>query len=123
MLDVIEEAPSAGGASSETSKAGCLDNLENRPIQAPAQAKRRDLAEFDADIALALTASSWRAAAVLLKHAALLIEAGDFLSAERNRRQAREQFVAANDIFRQFREARASAAAAIGAEAFLMAPP
>jgi hypothetical protein len=55
-------------------------------------------AEFDAEIALALTASGWRAAAGLLTHAALLIEAGDYLSAERNRQRAREQFVEANRL-------------------------
>jgi hypothetical protein len=82
-----------------------------------------DSAEFDAEIALALTASGWRVAAHLLIHAAKCIEAGDFQSAENNRRQAREQFNAATDVFRQFREARAAAAAWIGAEAFLRAPP
>jgi len=82
-----------------------------------------DSAEFDADIALDLTASGWRAAASLLTHAAKLIEAGDFLNAERNRQSARQQFVAANDVFRQFREARTADGAAIGAEAFLRAPP
>jgi hypothetical protein len=80
-------------------------------------------AEFDVEIALALTASGWRVAAGLLTHAALLIEAGDFAGAERNRRQAREQFNAATDAFRQFQDARAATAAWIGAEAFLRAPP
>jgi len=78
-----------------------------------------DSAEFDADIALALTASGWRAAASLLTHAAKLIEAGDLLSAERNRQSARQQFVAANDVFRQFREARAAEGASLWAEALL----
>jgi hypothetical protein len=61
--------------------------------------------EFDSNIALALAASGWRATACLLTHAALSIEAGDFLSAERNRQRAREQFIEANDIFRQFQDA------------------
>jgi len=77
-----------------------------------------DSAEFDAEIALALTASGWRVAACLLTHAALLIEAGDFQSAERDRQTARELFIAANDVFRQFQEARAAEAAPILAEAF-----
>jgi hypothetical protein len=81
-------------------------------------------AEFDADIALALTAASgWRATASLLIHAAQLIEGGDFQSAENNRRQAREQFIAANDVFRLVKESRADAARWIGAEAFLIAAP
>jgi hypothetical protein len=75
-------------------------------------------AEFDAEIALALTASGWRAAAALLTLAAQLIEAGDFLSAERNRRHAREQFNAATDVFRHFQEARAAEGASLLAEAF-----
>jgi hypothetical protein len=77
-----------------------------------------DPAEFDAEIALALAASGWRVAASLLTLAAKCLEAGDFLSAERNRQSAREQFVAANDVFRQFREARAEGAS-LWAEAFL----
>jgi hypothetical protein len=72
-----------------------------------------------AEIALDLAASGWRATACLLTHAAQLIEAGDFQSAENNRRQAREQFNAATGVFRQFQESRATAASAIGAEAFL----
>ena len=61
-------------------------------------------ADFDADIALALVASGWRASAALLTHAAMCIEAGDLLAAERNRQIAREQFVVANDAWRQFME-------------------
>jgi methylase of polypeptide subunit release factors len=80
-------------------------------------------AEFDPEIALALTASGWRVAAHLLIHAANLIEAGDFLAAECRRQRAREQFIEANDVFRRFQEARAAGAAAIGAEAFLMVAP
>jgi hypothetical protein len=70
-----------------------------------------------------LTASGWRAAAALLTHAAKCVEAGDFQSAENNRCLAREQFLAANDVFRQFQEAQAAAAEWIGAEAFLMGAP
>jgi hypothetical protein len=58
-------------------------------------------------------------AAGLLTHAALLIKAGDFLSAERNRQRAREQFIEANDVFSQFQEARAAEGTSIWAEAFL----
>jgi hypothetical protein len=102
-----------------------IDSSENRPprqntqikFQAPAEA------EFDAEIALGLTASGWRVAAALLTYAAKCIDAGDFQSAERNRRQAREQFNTATDVFRLFQEARAAGAAAIGAEAFLRAQP
>ncbi|PNE10148.1 MAG: hypothetical protein CR217_15985 [Beijerinckiaceae bacterium] len=117
---ITEKAPSAEGAFSEMSPAGCyLDNSENRPprqntqikFQAPAPA------EFDAEIALALTASGWRVAASLLAHAAKCIEAGDLQSAERNRRQAREQFVAATDVFWLFQEARAAEGASILGEA------
>jgi hypothetical protein len=80
-------------------------------------------AESDAEIALDLAASGWRVAGHLLMLAAKCVEAGDFLSAERNRQRAREQFIEANDAFRQSQEARAAAAAWIGAEAFLRAPP
>jgi hypothetical protein len=122
MLNEIEKAPSAEGAFSEMSSAGCcLDNSENRPPRQNTQIKFQDQAkvEFDAEIALALTASGWRATASLLTHAAILIDAGDFLSAERNRQSAREQFIAANDVFCQFREARAAEGTSIWAEAFL----
>jgi hypothetical protein len=88
---------------------------QNTQIEFQAPAK----AEFDAaEIALALAASGWRVAAGLLTLAAKCIEAGDFLSAERNRQRAREQFIEANDAFRQSQEARAAKGAAILAEAF-----
>ena len=75
--------------------------------------------DFDVEIADVLTASGWRVAAGLLMHAALLIEAGDYLDAERNRRQAREQFIEANDLFRQFQEMRAAEAVSLyAAQAF-----
>jgi hypothetical protein len=77
-----------------------------------------DSAEFDAEIALALTASGWRATASLLIHATKCIDAGDYLNAERNRQRAREIFIEANDAFKQFMEARAAEGASILAAAF-----
>jgi hypothetical protein len=68
-------------------------------FQGPAEA------EFDAEIALVLVGSGWRVTAGLLTLAAKYIEAGDLLSAERNRQRAREQFNEASVIFRQFQEA------------------
>jgi hypothetical protein len=112
MLDEREKPPWGDGGFSGMSSAGCLDNSE---IKSPPQNTQ---VEFDADIALALTASGWRATACLLSHAALLIEAGDFLSAERTRQTARELFIEANDVFRQFQEARAAEGASLWAEAF-----
>jgi hypothetical protein len=94
----------------------CLEGIdcsENRPPRPNTQA------EFDAEIALALTASGWRAAAALLTHAAKCIDAGDFQSAERTRRQAREQFIEGNDIFRRFQETRTAEGGSLLAEAFL----
>lgn len=102
-----------GGGPLELSSLGGSDYSTITNTDQPTQA------EFDAEIALALTASGWRVAACLLTHAALLIEAGDFQSAENNRRQAREQFNTATDVFRQFQEAQAAAASAPIAEAFL----
>jgi hypothetical protein len=113
--------PGPGGDPLELSSLESIDSSENRPPRQNTQIKFQNPAEaeFDAEIALALVASGWRVAAGLLTHAALLIEAGDFQSAEHNRRQAREQFIAATGVFRQFQETRATAASAIGAEAFL----
>jgi hypothetical protein len=92
------------------SSLGGVDCSDLKPPRPNGQIKFQYPAEtdFDPEIALALTASGWRAAAALLTLAAKLIEAGDFLSAERNRRHAREQFNAATDVFRQFQEARAA---------------
>jgi hypothetical protein len=120
MLDEIEKAPRAGGAFSEMSSAGCLDNSEIKPPRQNTQIKFQAPAvvEFGAEIALALTASGWRVAAGLLTLATQLIEAGDFPGAERNRQRAREQFIEANDTFRQFQEARAAEGASLLAEAF-----
>jgi hypothetical protein len=69
------------------------------------------------NIPLTLAASGWRSTAALLVHECA--DAGDFLNAERNRQIAREQFIEANDVFRQFMEARgAEARAKAFAEAF-----
>jgi hypothetical protein len=116
-----EKPPLGNDGFSEMSSAGRLDNSEIKPPRPNTQIKFQNPAEadFDAEIALALIASGWRVAAALLTHAAKLIEAGDFQSAENNRRQAREQFIAANDVFRQFQEARAAEGASLWAEAFL----
>lgn len=122
----VAKGPSPGGEGDplELSSYGGVDSSVFSPPQPGPQVKSCDTAaKFDADIALALTASGWRATAALLIHAAQLIEAGDFQSAERNRRQAREQFNAATDAFRQFQEARGADAAWISAEVFLRAPP
>ena len=119
MLGEIEKAPSAEGAFSGMSSAGCLDNSsEIKPPRPNTQIKFQAPAEFDAEIALALTASGWRVAAALLTHAAKCIDAGDFLNAERNRRHARDQFNKATCEFRQYQEACASAFDGIVAEAF-----
>jgi hypothetical protein len=107
MLDEKKPPLVEGGGLSETSR-------QNKQIKYQYTAAP----EFDGEIALALTASGWRVAAGLLTLAAKCIEAGDFLNAERNRQRAREQFLAANEVFRQFQEARAAASAWIGAEAF-----
>jgi hypothetical protein len=108
-----EKPPLRGGGLSEAS-----DTSETKPPRSNTQIKFQDPAEaeFDAEIALALVASGWRATACLLTHAAQLIEAGDFLNAERNRQRAREQFIEANDVFRQSQEARAAEAVSLYAE-------
>jgi hypothetical protein len=110
---MLREKPPLRSGLSETS-----DTSETKPPRLNTQIKFQDQveAEFDAEIALALAASGWRVAACLLTHAALLIEAGDYLSAERNRQRAREQFLEANDLFKLFQEVQR--AAGIVAEAF-----
>ena len=121
-MTIHSKGPAPGGRadSLELSTFCGVDLLQaNIPNEAPAQAENRIQAEFDAEIALALIASGWRATAYLLINAALLIETGDFQSAERNRRQARGQFVEANDLFKLFQEMRAAEAASrFAAEAF-----
>lgn len=82
-----------------------------------------DSAEFDAEIALDLAASHWRTAALFLNLTVQYAEAGDYPSLDRNRRRAREQFLEGNEVYKQFQDARRGAAAWIGAEAFLRAPP
>jgi hypothetical protein len=112
--------PTAGGAAGvdKTSLPGGNDNPSSSPKTAPAQEnllleaiKALCAEEIRADtlenIPLAIAASGWHAASTLLAHAAQLIEAGDFLNAERTRQMAREQFITANDAWREFREAKA----------------
>jgi hypothetical protein len=93
----------------------------NAPKTAPAQsdfllAAIKTLAadEIRADtlenIPLTLAVSGWRSTAALLTLAAGCADAGDLLSAERNRQRAREQFIAANDSFKQFMEVRGAEA-------------
>jgi hypothetical protein len=122
-MTIHAKRPPAGGADGplELSSLEGIDSSENRPPRPNTQIKFQDpaSAEFDAEIAQVLVGSGWRAAALLLTLAAELIDAGDFLSAERNRQRAREQFIEANDVFRQFQEARAAEGASILAEAVL----
>jgi hypothetical protein len=115
-----ERPPCPNGGLSEMSSAGCLDNSETKLPRPNTQIKFQvpAPAEFDAEIALALAASGWRVAAHLLLLAAQLIESGDFKNAENSRRQARQQFNTATDVFRQFQEARAAESASLWAEAF-----
>jgi hypothetical protein len=108
--------PASAAARTGSGDAVCL-------IQAPAQAdflldaiKALAAEEIRADtlenIQLTLAASGWRATAALLTHAARCADAGDFLAAERNRQLGREQFLTANDAWRQFMEARGTEARA-----------
>ena len=120
MFDEREKPPLRDGGLSGTSS-DCFDYSEIKPPRPKTQIKFQDPAEaeFDAEIAHALTASGWRVSAYLLMHAARFIEAGDLLSAERNRQRAREQFIEANDLFRQFQEMRAAEAVSLyAAQAF-----
>jgi hypothetical protein len=126
------ESPTAGGAAGleRASLPGGIDCRSNAPEIAPAQenillkaikalSAEKICADTLENIPLTLAASGWRSTAAMLVHAAKLIEAGDFQSAEHNRQSAREQFIAANDVFRQFQEARAAEGATLWAEAFL----
>jgi len=122
--------PEHGGDPLELSSLGGVDGSESAPKTAPAQENLLLLAikalsaeEICADtlenIPLMLAASGWRSTAALLTHAAGYADAGDFLNAERNRQRGREQFIEANDAFRQFMEARSvEARAKAFAEAF-----
>jgi hypothetical protein len=120
--------PAAGGAAGldKTSLPGGIDDPSSAPKTAPTQEnllleaiKTLAAEEIRADtlknVLLTLAASGWRSAAALLTHAANCADAGDFLNAERNRQRGREQFITANDAFRQFMEARSVEA---GARAF-----
>jgi hypothetical protein len=116
----------AGRAAPDSSGNGALElssYSESAPKTAPAQEnllleaiEALSAEEICADtlenIPLTLAASGWRSTAALLTHAARCVDAGDFLSAERNRQRAREQFIEANDVFSQFQEARAAQASA-----------
>jgi hypothetical protein len=110
--------PEHGSDPLELSSYGGVDGSESAPKTAPAQEnllleaiKALSAEEICADtlenIPLMLAASGWRSTAALLTHAAGCADAGDFLSADRNRRLARELFIKGNDAFRQFMEARA----------------
>ena len=116
MLDE-KEPPLVEGGLSETSLAGCGDNSEAKSPRQNKQIKYQYTAapEFDVSIALALAASHWRTAALFLHLTAKYAEAGDYLSLDLNRRRAREQFLEGNSVYRQLQEARAAAAAWIGA--------
>jgi hypothetical protein len=120
MLDEIEKPPSGEGGLSRLSKAASLDNSEIKPPRSNTQIKFQDPpeAEFDGEIALALVASGWRVVTCLLEHAGKCLAAGDYLAAERNRQMARQQFVEANDLWRQSQEARRAEADVFAAEAF-----
>jgi hypothetical protein len=92
----------------------CMTALANRKLSPPAQntqIKFQDAVstEFDAEIALALTGTGWRTAALFLNLTAQYAKAGDCLSLDRNRRRAREQFL---------QEARAAEGASLLVEAF-----
>ena len=126
------KGPAPGGRADplELSSLGGVDYSKSAPKTSPAQADfllaaikalaaEEIRAETRENIPLILAASGWRSTAALLAHAAGCADAGDFLNAERNRQRAREQFIEANDVFRQFQEAMAAAASVIGAEAFL----
>jgi hypothetical protein len=126
------EGPPRGGVCADGPEVVCLsaNASDSAPKTAPAQAdflldaiKALSAEEIRADtlkkIPLTLAASGWRSAAALLALAARCADAGDFLNAERNRQRGREQFIEANDAFRQFMEARSTEARAKAfAEAF-----
>ena len=127
-MNLHTKNPAAGGATGleNASLPGGIDCPSNAPKTAPAQEnllleaiKALSAEEIRADmlenVPLTLAASGWRSTAALLVHAAKCSDAGDFLNAERNRQRAREQFIEANDAFRQFMEARSVEA---GAKAF-----
>ena len=119
-MSIIEKPPLVGEGLSELCQAASFDNAEVKRYHQKPQIKYQGPAEaaFDTEIALALTASHRRTAALFLHLTAKYAEAGDYLSLDLNRRRAREQFLEGNSVYRQLQEARAAAAAWIGAEAF-----
>jgi hypothetical protein len=135
----IHAKPPPGGdrdSGSGMSSLGGVDCHSNAPKIAPAQSdflleaiKTLAAEEVRADtlenIPLTLAISGWRATAILLTLAAKCADAGDFLGAERSRQRAREQFIEANDAFRQFMEGADAAHAAHAGYAELRdeAPP
>jgi hypothetical protein len=120
MLDEREKPPLVGDGLSELCQASSFDNPEVKRSRQKPQIKCQGPAEaaFDTEIALALATSHWRTAALFLNLTAKYAKAGDFLSLDRNRRRAREQFLEGNSVCKQLQEARATGAAWIGAEAF-----
>ena len=128
--NVARTAPEQTGNDPQLSSYGGVDGSESAPKTAPAQEnllleaiKALSAEEIRADtlenILLTLATSGWRSTAALLTHAAGCADAGDLFSAERNRQRAREQFIEANDIFKQAQIARSAEGAALLAEAFL----
>ena len=118
-MSIIEKPPLVGDGLSGLSSASGLDTSEIKPPRQNTQINFQPAeAAFDTEIALALAASHWRTAALFLHLTAKYAEAGDYLSLDLNRRRAREQFLEGNSVYKQLQEARAAAAAWIGAEAF-----
>ena len=95
-MSIREKPPLVGDGLSELCQAGSFDNPEVKPSRQKRQIKYQGSAEaaFDTEIALALAASHRRTAALFFLHlTAKYAEAGDYLSLDRNRRRAREQFL------------------------------
>jgi hypothetical protein len=123
-MTIQTKNPTAAGAAGleNASLPGGIDGHSNAPEIAPTQEnlllraiKALSAEEIRADvldnIPLTLAVSGWRSTAALLVHAAGCADAGDFLNAERSRQRGREQFIEANDAFRQFMEAADAALA------------
>jgi hypothetical protein len=111
-------AVGADGLLGNVSFATELPQEAEKPVERQIKFRDQPEAEFDPDIALDLAASHWRVAALFLHLTAKYAQAGDYLSLDRNRSLAREQFLEGNLVYKQLQEARAAAAAWIGAEAF-----
>jgi hypothetical protein len=130
MTQTSETPPGMAGLADSSFPRGNVHVRDSAAKTAPAQAdflleaiKTLAAEEIRADtlenVPRTLAASGWRSTAALLVHAAKCADAGDFLNAERSRQRGREQFIEANDAFRQFMEARsAEARAKAFAEAF-----